>query len=1172
MVNTPSSSRNTTLLPRRLTQMTSGQTSSGTSHQSVAEITSQQSFPTQPADPALTNLLATIGNVEAMLASWESESRDTDETIRQLYAQEANLRSGSRSTSSVLSPSSSSSPSLSQATPFSATIQGSSTNTENNKAGNRGSMRKKASDETIASSIAFHNSERACARVNLFEKIPTEVLCVILGWVVEPMGEKMSATDDGDGLRIGNPLLYWHLNPDRTLLRLVCRSWNQTIVAMAREIHVKLGSDESMVKLLETEERRRARPVTLTRTTATQGRIGGARLPHLSLAIRNAYSNSLSRSNIPRPQSPLQRQQPNLLQQQLQQQAPLRRSARLSQVTQHTTSPTTPSSSSLSTPTRTTPRSQATTADWEPSFTYIHTRTTREQNERRRLVKQTAVPIQGFYRLSLPIHPTGTTTGSASGSSSSMCAGGEVSKRVNPWSFPPSVSSLFVEGDLIRSSDPKEDVTLSSSYAGTNPRPGGGSFDATSRSPRYRMNNARFGTMLDHWLRAAAPEGLVKFSVSSSADFGLNGLLSLPRTLTTLKISRCPRINGGALHHGFHHLSNLTSLTLCSELLFTDETFLIALKTLSQLTRFVYVYPCDAVQPVWRDLFRYCSSCELYHRRVTTKTYSRTLMMPELPDQIQDFTFEMDEPRFQESRIETFENNRHGLDRKDIRYAVTLWKADDSTAIPSQTPHWCGFDLAQDEVRSWWPANLTRLDLSKSIVTGSTFDVPPQLQELVIAYPLEPNEMTAIEDDGSGLSIEEKQWYPESLSTLEIRGVPYHVPCVIHDESDTKIRGWMSYINRMLKMVPRQLEHLTTSSFQVPEADSMAAMNERVQNNLKTWKVRLLCPQRPRESGYSMLQLYAPFIYVDDESGEDEDEEVEEDIAVLSSGDDTDSDSSMDYTESFLRRGELVADRLRRRRQQAQRQARPTLGQTRPLGQTTSHQGSQGVQTAMGSLSAAEKYDVTPVMLRQAVKDMKVLESLEVYVNYQHFRLCRANWKGSLGLFEPPLVVALPTPNGNNEENERDGDHVDQGEAHPRKKLKSILKRPTGTASGGSTPAGSSMDRKGKGRAHDDPKGKERKANLSSQHPETSWDGIEGVDVMLEAGRQDKGKGVKRGRDVGDHDLDGQVQSLATITSATGIGGPVRGGGRGAAKTSLRYWENSCCGERCLGWGRVHLD
>ncbi|KAF9154131.1 hypothetical protein BG015_001765 [Linnemannia schmuckeri] len=179
-----------------------------------------------------------------MLASWESESRDTDETIRQLYAQEANFRSETRPTSSVISPSSSPSPSSSRATSFSATFQGSSTNT--NKAGNRAPMRKKASDETIACSIAFHNSERVRARVNLFEKVPTEVLCVILGWVVEPVGEKMSATDDGDGSRIGNPLLYWYLNPDRTLLRLVCRSWNQTIVAMAREINVKLGSDESM--------------------------------------------------------------------------------------------------------------------------------------------------------------------------------------------------------------------------------------------------------------------------------------------------------------------------------------------------------------------------------------------------------------------------------------------------------------------------------------------------------------------------------------------------------------------------------------------------------------------------------------------------------------------------------------------------------------------------------------------------------------------------------------------------------------------------------------------------------------------------------------------------------------------------------------------------------------
>lgn len=166
--------------------------------------------------------------------------------------------------------------------------------------------------------------------------------------------------------------------------------------------------------------------------------------------------------------------------------------------------------------------------------------------------------------------------------------------------------------------------------------------------------------------------------------------------------------------------------------------------------------------------------------------------MPELPDQIQDFTFEMDELKFQQSRIETFEQNRHGLDRKDIRYAVTLWKANDSTAAQSSATHtWCGFDLAQDEVRSWWPANLTRLDLSKAIITGSTFDVPCQLQELVIAYPLEPNEVLMTSGDLSGLSVEEKQWYPESLSTLEIRGVPYHVSCVIHDEFESKIKSWM---------------------------------------------------------------------------------------------------------------------------------------------------------------------------------------------------------------------------------------------------------------------------------------------------------------------------------------------------------------------------------------------
>ncbi|KAF9901945.1 hypothetical protein EC991_005462 [Linnemannia zychae] len=1168
---TPRSVRRPVQIP---TKHANGQvSSSGNSPQTNAtEIASQQQQSTtaQPVNPPINDLLASIGNVEAMLASWESESKDTDEKIRHLYEQEANFRSGIRPSSPVLSASPSS---TSSSAPSSSAYQGSSTTatattsaaiaSNSNKTNTGDTLRKKASDGTIASSLAFHNSERARVGVNMFERIPTEVLCVILGWVVEPIGDKMVSTNDGDGPSIGNPLFYWYLDPDRTLLRLVCRSWNHTIVAMARDIHVKLGSDESMARLLEREKRHRTRPATVTRAVALQGRIGGARLPYLSLAIRNAYSQSqLQRSGeqlIPTSQ-PQQRQPPTL-----------RRSARLSQVT----SPSTPlSSPSLLSLASTATRSQATSTEWDPPFSYIHTRHTRDQYERRRLVKQTGVPIQGFYQLQAPCPAAKATTKSSPGFSTLPYTGGETSIKTNPWSFPPSVSSLSVEGGLSRSPDPKEDVTLSPTYAGNSPRPGGGSFDTTSGSPKYRMNDALFGTMLDHWLRAAAPEGLVKFSISNSADFGLNGMLSLPRRLTTLKISRCPRINGGVLHIGFQHLSNLTSLTVCSELLFTDETFLIALKSLSQLRHLVYVYPCDAVQPVWRDLFRYCSSCELYHRRVSNKTYSKTLLMPELPDQIQDFTFELDEPRFQESRIETFEQNRHGLDRRDIRYAITLWKANDTTAAESVvTPPWSGFDLAQGDMRSWWPANLTRLDLSKSIVTGSTLDVPPQLQELVIAYPLEPNEMNG---DGSDLSVEEKQWYPKSLSTLDIRGVPYHVFCVLQEETEPKVRAWMAYINKMLRMAPRHLEHLTTSSFQIPDSEAMIAMKYLVQNSLKTWNMRLLCPQRPRLTTFNLMQLYAPFNYVDDESGEEDDEEEmdDEEEAVMTSSEDTDSDSSMEYPGPYLRRGSLAINQRRRRlgvvrALQAQRPARPTLGQTRPLGQSTTAGGRLGGLGGLGgghgsqasSESALDQYDVTPVMIRHAVKNMKVLESVDIYVNYQHFRHCRASWKGDLSLSEPIPVTPSPRPSsyGNKEEGEhnKEGLHRDLDGDHPRKKLKSILKRSNVFVSNRSS-VGLPVDRKGKGRTREDKdlKGKGRKVDYSL---EQLWNEAEaGREPLL----QDKGKGVKRGRDNG-HEHGDDVDGDKLSSPLPGTGGDVRAGGQ--PRISLRYWNNSCCGQRCLG-------
>lgn len=107
-------------------------------------------------------------------------------------------------------------------------------------------------------SVAFHHSEEARCKVNMFEKLPTEILCTILEYVVEPRENKPAASDDGDGPKAGNPLQYWYLDKDRSLLRLVCRSWNQTILAMAREINVTLGSDESMNALLRSVAERKS--------------------------------------------------------------------------------------------------------------------------------------------------------------------------------------------------------------------------------------------------------------------------------------------------------------------------------------------------------------------------------------------------------------------------------------------------------------------------------------------------------------------------------------------------------------------------------------------------------------------------------------------------------------------------------------------------------------------------------------------------------------------------------------------------------------------------------------------------------------------------------------------------------------------------------------------------
>lgn len=229
--------------------------------------------------------------------------------------------------------------------------------------------------------------------------------------------------------------------------------------------------------------------------------------------------------------------------------------------------------------------------------------------------------------------------------------------------------------------------------------------------------------------------------------------------------------------------------------MFTDESFLVALGSLKHLRQFVYIFPCDPVQPAWRDLFRYCSSCELYHRRVTTKTYLRELLMPELPHQIQDFVFEMDEPKFQHIRVDTVEQNHHGIDRaENTTFTLSLWKPDtkpkcSSAATTNPMEEWCGFDLSPGEIRSWWPENLTRLDLSKSLITYLCFDVPPKLKELVISYPLEPNEI--VTHGTTDVLEEDKQWFPKSLVVLEVHGVPYHASCEMHDSASAKATSWM---------------------------------------------------------------------------------------------------------------------------------------------------------------------------------------------------------------------------------------------------------------------------------------------------------------------------------------------------------------------------------------------
>ncbi|KAF8927475.1 hypothetical protein BGZ58_010361 [Dissophora ornata] len=840
---------------------------------------------------------------------------------------------------------------------------------------------------TITRSHIFHHSPEAQCNSNMFEKLPTEILCAILGYVVDPGEEKLGASDDGDGPRIDNSLQYWYLDPTRSLLRQVCRSWNETILAMAREIHVILPVDESIKSLLES--------IAVKNRTASLFRSPGLarRAPVSTSTLRNTTGNTTA--NIGNVTANTGNSHV------------VRRSARLmgaSAANTATTPAAAPSSSATPLPGWVLPNPYPTSGNSRVSLAFgayngfaeshgiradqhprLFHHIIQDQYERRRIAKQKSMPIQCFFnpvqRRQDPSNPSAAATSSHS-----------TVFKANPWTCPPFISSLSIQGSLARSMDPKEDIVMSAGYSGNNPHPGGGAVDFLSVDPQYHMVDSEQGSVLDHWLRAAVPKNLTTFSISRSADFGLNGLLSLPKHLKTLKITRCPKITGGVLFMGFQHLSNLTSLTVCSEVMFTDESFVAALSSLKHLHQLTYIYPCDPVQPAWRDLFRYCSSCELYHRRVTTKTYTRKLLIPELPHQIQDFSFEMDETKFQHLR---------------------------------------------------------------------------------------------------------------------------------------------AYIDKMLKMVPHQLEHLTINSFQVPDAVAMTTMRDRVQKSLKTWKVRLLCPQRPRENGFSSLQLYAPMVYVDESSDGDMDED--DDL-----GDDYSSSDGSDFWDE-----EVYPSSDSDEEMSALRQARVFHNHYGHIGRAQLRQFAESV--------SAEQYDVTPIRLRETTKGMKVLEKLEVEVNYQHYKFCRAIWKGNLGLSEPTAPVGKQTAYGKmGESGSKEvaaavlSEGVD-GESHVMKKQRT---------EGSSAEPSTRVDKKGKGKAVEIDVG-------------PSWTVVDGDKVehyespaASSSSSSSQGIGTKRAWEGSD------TSSSSQDVAQSRLMGHVKSGS--LPKTEIRYWNNSCCGKRCLGWIRIH--
>lgn len=326
------------------------------------------------------------------------------------------------------------------------------------------------------------------ASINWFEKLPVEVVCIILEMTVALPPEPYADGDDGDGPKIGNPIFYWHTDPTRVTLRLVCRSWNQIILSMARDVHVEIGADESLKTMKASEEARSRRIATTSSSNRGRG----------NKANQSDRNMNLGSPSIADPT--------------------VRRSVRIAATSMSSTS-NSPYSSTLNL--RTSSQSYNDILAEEAVRQYgvysdrhprLYQRIMQAQSDKRRAVNQIPIPLQVFYNLRTPAAPSGDVQASSKARESS-----------NPWSCPPNINSLFIYGTLPKMSHPQENEVLLPGSSAAGSSAGGGSFHDNPDCPEYHIKEDDHGTALDHWLRAAVPRHLTKFSINCSSDFGLSG-------------------------------------------------------------------------------------------------------------------------------------------------------------------------------------------------------------------------------------------------------------------------------------------------------------------------------------------------------------------------------------------------------------------------------------------------------------------------------------------------------------------------------------------------------------------------------------------------------------------------------------------------------------------------